>query len=284
MRQPHSSTTTYSQPPLRSTVGQDVPPSVSRKPDRTAHSPSVQPGVQSSPPVGGEHCTTSADCSTGFVCFRARQRGGYKRGRCVVGDCGIDSDCGPDETCMSARSTTRCVTSGDQHENQRCDITISDPKRHCATGLLCVDGWCRLPCTISAATGSSCPNGAECVDSANGLACVQACDPTTCASGEQCVAVDHKAFCATQFGTCDNCSGAGVVCRTLSDESNRRVFRECDASCQDDSQCRNGFTCSDRLCLHECRTDSECGKFGKCSIDGTTHRGGCSRFDPNRAI
>ena len=229
---------------------------------------------------GDETCRSNRDCAEGKYCYM---------GTCVVyePECEEVSDCGEPEQegqeyvciheeCVPQWQEGRCGEHTDCFLTEQCDrreniceeANACGSYEDCLHGFYCGDeGACLqyAPCTDE--MGEEIPE--SCLNS-------QYCDMHTgrCAGKQSCT-YDHE--CLTppegmELGTCYEARcGEGNLCEFKSLCADNEVCEEgeCLATCQDDFDCRNGYWCSQGVCL-EGERPQEDGDDEDGDMDGDT--------------
>jgi len=162
-------------------------------------------------------------CPTGFVCAEIGSGGA---GYCLK-SCRSGNDCGNGTTCRQTGNTAcdklglndiPCVCGTET--SQQGDICNYSEAKFCASGYTCL---------ISDQTETA-------------GTCAQNCanDPKSCGEGLVCKAVGSSQFCADPL-----CPGYRKLHDTCSTASTRQ-------------NCSKEFTCSDEICLQNCKTAKDC--------------------------
>jgi hypothetical protein len=133
-------------------------------------------------------CKMHEDCARDEACIIDRKT---LLLACAKSDCAVDTQCAGDEVCRAQDAdgvVKRCVAAGVHYEGERCREFATAPGKQCQEGLLCVDGFCAVPC--DKASPATCKDGTTCTDTRDGPACArEACTKLGCPDGAVCISL-----------------------------------------------------------------------------------------------
>ncbi|MBI2372651.1 MAG: hypothetical protein HYV07_01500 [Deltaproteobacteria bacterium] len=237
-------------------------------------------------------CSENTTCPSGFLC-----RGGL----CV---CRNDESCGAGEFCNTqgiCQERPGCVSNTDCDAAKFCNVAtgVCIDRTACGTDVHCVPGQVCDPangrCIDGCRTDGDCPLYNVCEKAPGAAAealgaCIQGkCgDKSFCAFGERCVSgscardndPNHCAACNNRAGECGSPQNYCLI-NVNYDPSNpaRGTEYYCGVSCQQESDCPNGYGCGPIILLTQslCTSSAECGGGGRqCIIGEGDVRGNCT--------
>ena len=235
-----------------------------------------------------QRCLRQEDCEPPLGCL---PKFDGTEGLCFDSGCVTDVQCAEDGMVCRTLSTLgdgplirACVSPGKRQEGEACsELRWDSPRRACAQGLVCHQGWCGRRCQPD--DSSTCPEGFFCQEGLDGASCLPTCAGRPCPEGKQCLQLTGGvSVCATLRG--DDClehaCAPGESCLAvdpLRTPSGLVLWRRCARACgRGKEPCPGGLPCIEGICRSRCASEgpSACTPHEVCYIPpGTTPTGVC---------
>lgn len=239
-------------------------------------------------------CDEDDDCKTGQVCNDSHTC----ENNTTPTECTLDSDC-ESNVCLKDKDATKgicvectpenstnCKPEESCNTNHKCDNPNEPPvcslSKPCSDDKICFipEGELNGSC-LDCLTNANCEGDETCNDrTCNG-------GGTPCTSNADCTPGTCYMEAGTTTGTCIDCTGQencptesnctstsqcpeGLECIVAGDETTGTCIE-----CMQDSDCKNGQTCSDQVCVNICTTKTDCSGTSDCFIQVGNDTGVC---------